>query len=75
MSTSVEIELFFEPQEEGGGYHVYAPEFPGLRSQGDDIDDALANAQEAAALYVEGIREDGGSLDQGVVRRRIKIST
>jgi predicted RNase H-like HicB family nuclease len=48
-----EIELVFEPQDEGG-YHVYAPDFPGLHTQGDDMDDAMANANEAVALYVEG---------------------
>jgi predicted RNase H-like HicB family nuclease len=72
MSDQREIELIFEPQD-GGGYHVYAPELPGLHTQGEDMDEALANANEAAALYVEGLREDGESLDQGVVRRRIKL--
>jgi predicted RNase H-like HicB family nuclease len=72
MSDQREIELIFEPQE-GGGYHVYAPELPGLHSQGHDIDDAFANANEAVALYVEGLREDGEPLDQGIVRRRIKL--
>ena len=38
-----------------------------------DMDDALANAGEAVALYVEGLREDGESLDMGVVRRRITL--
>jgi predicted RNase H-like HicB family nuclease len=70
MSTQREIELIFEPQDEGG-YHVYAPELPGLHSQGEDMDDALANANEAVALYVEGLHEDGEPLDQGIVRRRI----
>jgi predicted RNase H-like HicB family nuclease len=37
------------------------------------MDDALANAQEAVALYVDGLREDGKSLDRGIVRRRIKL--
>jgi predicted RNase H-like HicB family nuclease len=72
MSDQREIELIFEPQD-GGGYHVYAPELPGLHTQGEDMDDAFANANEAVALYVEGLREDGESLDQGVVRRRIKL--
>ena len=70
MADAREIELVFEPQE-GGGYHVYAPELPGLHTQGDDMDDAMANANEAVALYVEGLREDGESLDMGVVRRKI----
>jgi predicted RNase H-like HicB family nuclease len=39
------------------------------------MDDALANAQEAVALYVDGLREDGESLDRGIVRRRIKLPT
>jgi predicted RNase H-like HicB family nuclease len=67
-----EIELVFEPQEEGG-FYVYAPDLPGLHTQGDDMDDAMANATEAVALYVEGLREDGGSLDSGVIRRRIPL--
>lgn len=65
-----EIELVLEPQDEGG-YHVYAPDLPGLHTQGDDVEDALANATEAVALYVEGLREEGESLETGVIRRRI----
>ncbi|OJU82736.1 MAG: hypothetical protein BGO11_13085 [Solirubrobacterales bacterium 70-9] len=73
MSGDQEIELIFEPQAEGG-YSVYAPDLPGLHTQGEDMDDAFANAEEAVALYVEGLREDGESLDLGViVRRRIKL--
>jgi len=67
-----EVELIFEPQEEGG-YHVYAPDLPGLHTQGDDLEDALTNANEAVALYVDGLREDGESLDTGVIRRRIPL--
>jgi predicted RNase H-like HicB family nuclease len=72
MSEAQEIELVFEPLEEGG-FHVYAPDLPGLHTQGDDIDDATRNAQEALALYVEGLREDGGSLDTGVIRRKFPL--
>ena len=56
-----EIELVFEPQDEGG-YHVYAPDLPGLHTQGEDMDDATANASQAVALYGEGLREDGEPL-------------
>lgn len=55
--STQEIELVFEPQDEGG-YHVYAPDLPGLHTQGEDMDDAMANASEAVALYVEGLRDD-----------------
>jgi len=59
--------------EEGGGYHVYAPDLPGLHTQGNSLDDAIANAQEALELYVEGLREEGRSLDAGVVRRKFPV--
>lgn len=64
-----EIELVFEPQD-AGGYHVYAPDCPGLHTQGNDVDDAMANASEAVALYVEGLR-DGEPFDSDVIRRTI----
>jgi predicted RNase H-like HicB family nuclease len=72
MAEAREVELVFEPQEEGG-YHVYAPDLPGLHSQGENLDDAMRNAEEALALYVEGLREDGGSLDTGVIRRKVAL--
>lgn len=72
MSEAGEIELVFEPLEEGG-YHVYAPDLPGLHTQGDDLDEAAQNAEEALALYVEGVREDGGSLQSGVIRRKFPL--
>jgi HicB-like antitoxin of HicAB toxin-antitoxin system len=48
------------------------PTFP-VFTQGDDMDDAMANASEAVALYVEGLREDGEPLDSGVIRRSIPL--
>lgn len=39
MAEPREIELVFEPQEEGG-YHVYAPGLPGLHTQRKNLDDA-----------------------------------
>ena len=72
MSEAGEIELVFELREEGD-YHVYAPDLPGLHSQGEDIEDATRNAEEALALYVAGVREDGGSLDTGVIPRKFAL--
>jgi predicted RNase H-like HicB family nuclease len=36
---------------------VWFPDLPGCTSAGDDIDEALRNAPEALALYVEGLVE------------------
>jgi len=72
MSQPAEIEFVFEPQEEGG-YYVYAPDLPGLHTQGDSLEEATANAAEALALYVEGAREEGRPIGVGVVRRTLPI--
>jgi predicted RNase H-like HicB family nuclease len=60
MAQPREIELVFPPEEQGG-YHVYAPDLPGLHTQGDTLEEATANAQEALELYVEGLREGGSA--------------
>jgi predicted RNase H-like HicB family nuclease len=67
-----EIEFIFEPQDEGG-YHVYAPELPGLHTQGESLAEATESAREAVELYVEGLREDGRSLEMGIVRRKLPL--
>jgi predicted RNase H-like HicB family nuclease len=72
MDQPHEVEFVFAPQEEGG-YHVYAPDLPGLHTQGDTLEEASANAQEALELYVEGLREEGRPLDAGVIRRSFPV--
>ncbi|MDQ3431702.1 MAG: type II toxin-antitoxin system HicB family antitoxin [Actinomycetota bacterium] len=72
LESARDVEFAFEPQVEGG-YHAYAPELPGLHTQGDSLEDATANAEEALALYVEWLREEGRSLQMGIVRRRLPL--
>jgi predicted RNase H-like HicB family nuclease len=67
-----EVEFIFVPQPEGG-YHVYAPELPGLHTEGDSLDEATESAREALELYVEGLREDGRSVEMGIVRRKLPL--
>ena len=72
MADATEIEFVFEPQDEGG-YHVYAPDLPGLHTQGDTLDAATENAREALSLYVEGLRDEGRTLDTGIIRRKLPL--
>jgi len=72
MESIREVEFIFEPQDDGG-YHVYAPELPGLHTQGETLDDAIASAREALELYVGGLREDGRTLETGIVRRSLPL--
>jgi predicted RNase H-like HicB family nuclease len=46
-------------KDAGSDYGVSFPDFPGLITAGKDLDDARAMAEEALALHIEGIVEDG----------------
>lgn len=46
------FKVVLEPSEEGG-YTVYVPSLPGCISEGETTAEALANIQEAIALYLE----------------------
>ena len=72
MAKATEIEFIFEPQEEGG-YYVYAPDLPGLHTQGETLEEANANAHEALELYVEGVQEEGRPLGAGVIRQKLRV--
>jgi len=72
MGSAREVEFVFEPQDEGG-YHAYAPELPGLHTQGDTLEEATDNAREALALYAEGLREDDRPLEKGILRRTLPL--
>jgi antitoxin HicB len=41
------------PDTEVGGYIVEVPNLPGCVTQGDTVEEALANAREAIDLYIE----------------------
>ena len=47
------------PDTEVGGYTVEVPSLPGCVTEGDTVEEALANAREAIALYIEARRELG----------------
>jgi len=48
------FKIVLEPSEEGG-YTVFIPSLPGCISEGETVDEALKNIQEAIELYLEPI--------------------
>jgi len=48
----MKLKIVFEPSDEGG-YTVTVPALPGCISEGDTIEEALANIKEAISLYLE----------------------
>lgn len=50
--------IVVDPDPEGG-YAVTVPALPGCITQGETIDECLANAKEAIALYLEDLAASG----------------
>lgn len=55
-------------KEADGGYHVYCPTLKGCHSQGDSVEEAIANITEAIELYLESWRVDNLSIRQQKAR-------
>jgi len=53
----MKIKVILEPSEDGG-YTVFVPSLPGCISEGDTIDEAMANIREAIELYLEPVDDD-----------------
>ncbi len=46
-------------REEDGGYHAFCPALKGCHTQGDTLEEALANIREAMEAYLESLRARG----------------
>ncbi len=44
--------------ETEGGYSVHVPALPGCASQGETIEEAVANIKEAIELYIWSLKDD-----------------
>ncbi len=40
------------------GYYAFCPELEGCQTQGDSLDEVIANIKEAVELYLETLSED-----------------
>jgi predicted RNase H-like HicB family nuclease len=58
-------------EAEEGGYWVEVPALCGCYSQGETVEEALENAREAIAAYIEVLQEEGSQppRDEDVVFR------
>jgi predicted RNase H-like HicB family nuclease len=57
-ATMRSYHVVLEPDQDGG-YVAVVPAFPGCYSQGDTVQEALANARDAIALTVDDMRAHG----------------
>jgi antitoxin HicB len=58
MTASYSYSVILEPQE-GGGFTVLVPALPEVVTEGDNEQEALANAEEAIRAIIEYRQEQG----------------
>ena len=63
----MKVKVVLEPSEEGG-YTAFVPSLPGCISEGDSVDEALANIQEAIALYLEPVEDDWVAGERSLIK-------
>jgi antitoxin HicB len=61
MTVSYSYSVILEPQE-GGGFTVLVPALPEVVTEGDNEQEALANAEEAIRAIIEYRQEQGIAL-------------
>jgi len=66
------FQVVLEPSDEGG-YTVHVPSLPGCISEGDTVEDALANIQEAIELYLEPVEDDYWAVEERVLVRELVL--
>jgi predicted RNase H-like HicB family nuclease len=66
----MKIKVLLEPSDEGG-YTVFVPSLPGCISEGETIEEALENIQEAIELYLEPLEDDLIAEEGAIVRELV----
>ena len=63
-------------EAEEGGYWTKVPVLPGCGSQGETLDEAMANTKEAIESHIIALREDGQEvpIEQASMYSRIKVA-
>ena len=51
--------VLLQPDPDEGGFTVTVPELPGIVTQGETFEEAIAMARKAITLHIEGLTEDG----------------
>ena len=71
----MEYTVLIHPAEEGG-YWTEVPALPGCFSQGETIEEALANTKEAIEAHVAALREEGHEVasESGLLIGRVQVA-
>ena len=65
--------IVMTPDLDEGGYSVHVPALPGLHTQGDSYDAALANARAAIAFHLECLEAEGEPIPEEAVAPQLAM--
>ena len=66
-SNKIEFQVEIVVEPDGDEYHAYCPALKGLHACGATVKEALNNARDAAAAYIESLIKHGDPIPIGVV--------
>lgn len=64
--------IVLQPEPDDDGYSVTVPALPGCFSQGDTLDEAIENAQDAIRLYLDDLQAEGEPLPEERIPPRLQ---
>jgi len=72
----MEFTILIHKAEEGG-FWAEVPALPGCFSQGETIEETIANTKEAIGLHISCLREDGEEIpvDNEFIISRVQVET
>ncbi len=66
--------VILEPEEDGG-YHAFCPLLKGCHTQGDTLEEAFANIEEAIGLYLDSLIAHGAPVPrENFVIKPVEVS-
>jgi predicted RNase H-like HicB family nuclease len=67
------IEVIIEKDDDG--YYAWSPDLKGCQTQGDSLEEVLANAQEAVEVYLESMtpEEREECLQREVIKTAVEV--
>ncbi len=66
--------IAIEPGDEDTAFGIIVPDLPGCFSAGDTLDEAMSNAEEAAAAWIDATLDSGGAIPGPSALERVRTN-
>jgi len=63
--------VVLDPDREEGGFTVRVPALPGCITEGETVDECIANARDVVRLYLDDLKASGESIPEEIVHPQL----